>query len=357
MGTWAWVIAATDGTHLGDLIGAKSRTLSFPINAPATAKWTSRGDDPGALLTIELATDLMAYRNSQLMFRGRVGATGDDIDANTHKVDWSAVSYRGMLARREIWPTSTKTFTGVDQATIAWTLINDTQALPDGDLGITNGSSATGTTRDRTYEAGKPIGEALDELSQVIGGFDWDISPALEFQLWPAPDYRGATLGWAAVFGDTISRVKRAVDPATFATDLYGTAGDGTTPITRSATSRGPAGRWESTVSWSDVTVQGTLVEHTEASLAEAENLAPSYQLTVAPGTWTPADAWLGDTVRFVCRKGRLNVDTTGRIVQVDITVSDDGDEQAVLTLDRRPVSLVDRLMSTQDRLATLSRR
>ena len=353
--TWAFVVASTSGTHLGDLLGAKSRSLSFPIDAPATAKWTSRGDDPGALLTIELATDLMAYRDGTLMFRGRNGATGDDIDANTHKTTWSSVGYRGF--RRLIWPTSTRTFSAVDQATIAWTLISNSQSLADGNLGITNGSTATGTLRDRTYDAGKPIGEAIDELAAVIGGFDWDISPAMVFQLWPSPAYRGTAVGWAAVFGDTISKVKRDVDPATFATDLYGTGGDTTTPITRSAASRGAAGRWESTVSWSDVSVQSTLVQHTEAALAEAENLVPTYQLTVAKGRWSPSDAWLGDTVRFVCHSGRLNVDTTGRIVQVDITIDDDGNEQTVITLDRRPVTLTDRLISTQDRLATLSRR
>lgn len=356
MATWAWVIADTTGAHRSDLTRAKNRKLSFKVDAAATASWSTTGDDPGAIATTALASDLMVYRNRELFYRGRVNIPKDKVDETTHGVTWSAIDYRGVLDRRLIWPGMTTSFTGVDQATIAWTLISQTQTRPEGGLGITNGSTPTGVTRDRDYETGKSLGESIDQLSQVIGGFDWEIGADLQFRVWHPQ--RGSVVPWVADHGGTIADVERDGDSQDFATDLIGYGGEGTTPVVRSVTPpRGPAGRWEATMSWTDVTKQTTLVEHTEAALADMSTLTPSYKLKVKRGAWTPSDAWLGDTVRFICRSGRLDVDTTGRVLQVDIALDEDGGEEVTLTLDRRLPRYEDRLVSMADQIATLSRR
>ena len=192
-------------------------------------------------------------------------------------------------------------------------------------------------------------------MSRVIDGFDWDISPDLQFRLWyPA---RGSSGGWAAVWGDTIRGVERTVDPSGYATDVYATGAESLSPITRSTLGTREAGRWETVASWPDVSVAGTLAEAASATLADAEVVRPAYRLRVSPGAWTPTDAWLGDTHRIVVRRGRLDVDTTGRIVAVDIALDGAGGEDVTLTVDRRPVDLADRLLGMSGRLGTLERR
>ena len=100
---WVYVIAEQDGSEVADLVGARDRRMSWRIDAPATVTWTTTGDDPGALEAHELRRDLIVYRDGQKMFRGRIGATSDRLDTTGHTVTWSAVDYRGLLARRIIW--------------------------------------------------------------------------------------------------------------------------------------------------------------------------------------------------------------------------------------------------------------
>lgn len=68
------------------------------------------------------------------------------------------------------------TYTGIAQGTIAWTLINTTQTLTNGTLLITQGLTTTGTLRDRGYEY-KNIADAITDLSNVIGGIEFDFTP------------------------------------------------------------------------------------------------------------------------------------------------------------------------------------
>ena len=65
----------------------------------------------------------------------------------------------------------------MDQAAIAWALINHTQTQPNGDLGIESGFSPTGVNRDRDYYEYKRenIGKRLRSFRNIQGGFDWTI--------------------------------------------------------------------------------------------------------------------------------------------------------------------------------------
>jgi hypothetical protein len=46
---------------------------------------------------------------------------------------------------------------------------------------LTVTGATTGQLRDRVYDPGKSVGELIQELSEVIGGFDWDVvSPSLD---------------------------------------------------------------------------------------------------------------------------------------------------------------------------------
>lgn len=360
MARWSFVVADTSGSHLSDLIHAHSRSLTWSLSGPATCSWSTSGDDPGALATVETATDLMAYRDDALMFRGRVGSSQDELDGTKHTITWSAADYQGLLDRRLIWEYATTSWTATDQATIAWGLIDGAQTRPNGAMGITNASAPTGVLRDRTYDYGKPVGEALQQLAEVIDGFDWDISPELAFRLWYPT--RGTQRDWAAVYGDTVGKVTRSFDTSTFANYIYGTGGevDGAPLISRVGvtTPPGPEGRWDLFQSWSDVTILATLQDHTAALLADSSTIRPTYELTIRQGAWTPDDAWLGDTTPLVIRSGRLDItEPSGRIQQVKIDIDDNDVETVTLSYGRRPVTLVDRLQNSNSKIATLSRR
>lgn len=365
MAYWSFVVADTDGTHRSDWIRARNRELEFDLNGPATAKWESDGDDPGAIAASEITSDLLAYRDGQLMFRGRMGSTGDELDENRHTVQWAAVDYRGLLWRRNVFFVVSKTAT--EQTAIGWALIDnaqqDTFGAIDwgGDMGITDASTATGRTRDRTYSHGKSIGEALTQLGDVIDGFDWDISPNLEYRTWYP--HRGSSAAFAAVHGDTVTRVRREVDTSDYATDVFGYgATNQDTNLTSmylasAPSSRGPGGHWDANFSNPSVTVAATLQEQTEADRLRRSVITPSYECTLRAGVWAPSVAWLGDTTELHIDSGRLNVHTTGRIVAIRISIGGSGEETVTITYDRRPISQADQLAKVMDLLAALNLR
>lgn len=349
---------------LGEWVDVWGLSVSWDLKGPATAQWKSYGDDPGALQAVETATDALIYRDDKLVFRGRLGPSSDVIDQDDHKVSWSAVDYRGLLDRRVVYGFlgTGLSFTNVEQTEIAWALIYSAQeftsgwvVVPEqGNMGITEATTPTGRRRDRTYVAGKHIGEAITQLSEVIDGFDWEITPELEFKTWYPG--RGTNRNWVADLGGSVRGVSRRLDTKDYATDSLG-IGDNIKSYNNYVGDRGKGGRWDSSPSWTDVTVQNTLDEHTAAYQADASILRPTYSLDLRRGAWSPDDAWLGDTTRIVIYSGRLAVDTTSRISGIDIKVDDNGEEAVTLTYGRREVTLQDRLRVIEDGLMYVNSR
>lgn len=357
---WDLILTLPDGTKLADLTGAVGRKPTFRLGEPSSLDWGMNGFDPSAKLVEELATDVVAYRDGVPLLRTRVGASSDDLAGDRHDTTFTGIDYRGVLVRRTLWPGSTPSFTGEDQASIAWDLISDSQALPGGDLGITPGVGATtGVLRDRTYEEGKKLSEAIDQLAQVDGGFDWDIGPDLAFNAYyPA---RGALKDFVVHHNITTSGIKRTVDPSSYANAVRHSGADGgPTPVTRTVADLASRreGRWESQVGDTDVTVASTLAEKADWLLSESSVIRPSYTATLAPGVWDgPSTLWLGDTCRLVIRSGRLDVDTTVRVFEIAISIGDDGGETVEVTFDRPRSSFIRKASRDAARIDQLERR
>lgn len=64
------------------------------------------------------------------------------------------------------------TFSAVDQSQIMWALIDAAE-----DHGIIEGDLPASVNRDRTYLPGKEVGAAVLEMSEVIGGPDFELEP------------------------------------------------------------------------------------------------------------------------------------------------------------------------------------
>jgi microcystin-dependent protein len=352
-----FIVLDSSGNTLGELASARARTVQFALDGADAATFTVPGTHPDARLVSELATDLLVYRNGRKLFRGRVGTSADTLSADTHTVQFSAVDYRGMLDRRILWSDSRLSFRGVDQGQIAWAMIADTQSRPGGNFGIVQGAgTVTGVVRDRDYAPGKKIGEAIGELGDVIGGFDWEIDANLAFNVfYPA---RGQSTGIPLVYGQQIAGATRQVTSTGFNTALrYQGDPAATTAVEITDAAFGPAGRWEAAVGNPDLKLQSSVQSTAQGDLAVSDQLVPNYQATLLEGWWDPGSLWLGDTVNLYIQSGRLNV--TGdafRVVGINIGYSDDGGEAISLDLGVLPASLTSRLGAYQSRLDVIER-
>jgi hypothetical protein len=359
-GRWAFILAATTGEPLAELTEARSRRLSAHLDAPSTVGFSIDGRHPHTFDIDELATDLLVYRDTDLLYRGRVGQTQDQAGADNHTVTVETADYRALLGRRILWEPFT--FTAEEQEAVGWALIDHTQTQPGGDLGVTRRpDQTTGVSRDRTYPEGKNIGEALTQLGQVSDGFEWDISPELEYRVW---SQRGADNGVVLDYGGLITGFSRTVNPSAFANAVRVTGKEdeednpGPTPERHEVADFDPHGRFDAQHGYPDITQQATLAARAAWHLSEGSTLRPSWNVTLRAGVWDgPDHIWLGDTVLLAVRSGRVDTVQPLRVQEVDVDVDEDGGETVRLTLGRAQVDLASVLRRTTQRLTDLERR
>lgn len=358
MATWRFV-AGTLAALTNELTEARTRAVRFAVDAPPEASFSIDGLSPQASGLQELITELYCYRDTDLMFRGRLGASTDQIDADAHALGpFTVGDYKSILARRILY--ADQVFTTTDAGTIAWNLIDYAQGLSGGALGITAGTgAATGQSRTVTYAAGKTVLECIDELSKLDPGFEWEIDPLRKLNIFTPT--RGAAMNTVLEYGARVMSVSRQFNPATFANALRVSGGTGTTADTRTAAdiATRTEGRWDRQVGESDVTQQAVLDKLADLHLTQHQTIAPEWKVTLRPDSWQGkgSDFWLGDTVRLIVNSGRLAVNALVRVRAIRFTIDDHGNESIEVELTGEAESLDARLRDVDRRLRRLERR
>lgn len=368
---WQLIIGPASGGHQLAITEAKSRRLTFRLTEPHDVAFSIDGRHPQADDIDELATDIHVLWTSsggdtRILYRGRAGTSGDTLDPNAHTVEVTALDYRALLHRRRLYSSSTLVYTGQDQALLAWNLIQQTQGQPGGDLGISRGlGQTTGVTRDRTYEPGDSIGERVQELAQVMDGFDWEISPASASALHLDVFYpqRGGDRGVVLEYGGLVRAVRREVTSADYGNALRYTGTSDPLPLAAQEleaadVASAPQGRWDLVFGDDGLTTQEALDDRAIWQLSQSQVVRPTYTLTLRAGSWDgPDHLWLGDTVRVVVMSGRLAVNTVLRVHEIAVSLGDSGDEVVEVTVGGPRQSFKTRPTITDRRLTNLERR
>ena len=359
MTDWALYVADTGGDAIGELAGATGRTVTFKLDGPPEASWSVNGLHPDAAVLDELTTDIYVRWGGRTVERLRTGASQDTIGADGHTCSFGAVGYRGLLERRATF--QALTYTGVDIADIAWDLVDYTQnrvGLAGGPVGISQGRSPSIADVNHVVPEDKQIAEAINDLAGLgFGrGFDWEISSDLEFNVW---ERRGTDRDFVAEYGSNVVAVTRSVDTAEYANAVRSSGADGVASSTAAAVDLAsrPEGRMEAHLSNTDLTTTATVTATAASELVRHGNIVPSYVMTMAPGAWSPDLLWLGDSATFVVQSGRLNVVGRDRVVEVAVSIGDDGGETVELTFGTRRLDMITLFRRSAARLESLSRR
>jgi hypothetical protein len=245
------------------------------------------------------------------------------------------------LNARFLW--EQKVYDDVDQGAIAWDLIDYTQGLDNGSLGITLGTVASAKLRDRTYEAGQNIGGLISALGQVIDGFDWWIDPDLKFNI-TAPR-RGADLSGAVflVYGSTVSSARRSPRAQGYANAVQAVGAPDTNGVAVWAGAENtddpahpgvpdPRGRWESQVQYQSTATPSVLEDHALWSVTQMRSPRRDFQVTITPGRWgADVSCDVGDVVRLIVP--RFSVNGAVRVHEIEFGVDVGGQEAIRLAL------------------------
>jgi len=105
---------------------------------------------------------------------------------------------------------------------------------------------------------------------------------------------------------------------------------------TSEATSTTPTvGLWMLGNNLADINLQTTLNEHAQGDIGLTSQPAPTYTVGLTPETYRWGNPAMGDNVPLIVRSGRLNINTTVRVLGITYTVGNDGQETVDLTVGR----------------------
>lgn len=374
---WQLIAGPATGGHDRALTEATARRYTARLVEPSELSFNLDGRHPQALAVDELTTDVHLLWTSdtgttEILDRCRVGAPQDSIDRDRHTMQVNCLDYKAVLRdARRLTTGDTVTYTGADQAEIAWGLVDSTQNNTGGGLGISRGwtgTTPTGQLRDRTYAVGDSIGERVQELSEVIDGFDWDITPvsasALRMDVWYPQ--RGVDRGVVLEHGGLVAAATRDVNTSGYANALRytGWAGDditaGPNPVELEVPDLAtrPEGRFDAVFGDEGLLTQEALDDRAAWQFAQSQVIQPVYTVALRQGAWGgPHHIWLGDSVQLVVMSGRLAVNTVLRVYEVEISLDGAGGESVTLSLGGPRPNFNRRASETDRRLANLERR
>jgi microcystin-dependent protein len=231
----------------------------------------------------------------------------------------------------------------------------------------------SGVIRDRTYTGGQILGTALDDLAKVIDGFDYDCLPHSDVDgvdqvrvFYPSQGVERDDC--PLIYGSTVSTVQRATDSGTYANywRVLGNANAATTDPQLWADSwsadanditRIPAGLWMGADNAASVTEVTTLQEQAEGDVALYGTVTPSWTVGLRAGAYRYGFPNMGDTVPLIVQSGRLNIDTTIRVLGFTFTIGDDGQEDVGVVVGRPTQTLGGFLSQTNKTVADLVQR
>jgi len=157
---------------------ATNRSYSYQLNRAGKASFTLPiTSDRLTTFPIYLGvTRLLIYRENVLIWAGVVWEMEENASIDEGTVNIQCVEIFHILSEKRY---TSNTYTSTDAGTIAWGLINTTQGLTGGNLGLTQGTIQATQNRDRTYLDEK-IGEKIIQLTEVNNGFDFLITPSIK---------------------------------------------------------------------------------------------------------------------------------------------------------------------------------
>lgn len=311
-------IEVTDpaGAKIADL---SSRSLSFSFklirNRASQINLTFDVDDLEAYfqevgLTISdvLKTnvnEIHIYRNSTQVVAGQINFVDVQI-SNIPVIAVTAVGWLELFAQRVT--EQYKTYTNIDQGQIMWDLIDTSQTTDaDADYGITQGTIPTSINRDRVYEY-KNIKDAIVELSEVIGGPDFEITPNKVFNVF-YPSQGTVRDDIVFNFPGNVIELGFSLDGVPMANRVIGVgSGSGDDNLVSVADNTAPRSLYklrEDVIQYGDISIQATLDAHTDEDVRVRTNLLALPTLKIdggqAPilGSYGLGDRFLIQSTRY----------------------------------------------------------
>ena len=319
-GAYTYTVTAINGA--GETIGSTPVTKVSAGSGRIDLTWTAIGG----------ATGYKVYRSTTAGPPNGAGNGYRTLGAVTSMTDDGAgVAFTaGAAPTVNTAASPAVSYSATDAGAIAKALIDGANAYSPTGVGTTGTITPT-KTRDRTYPSHSNIGEAVVNLTAVLDGLDFEVSPVDD----------GSTLGIFTVYaqqGSDQPNSKFEYGPTTLANCLAMhrqtlppvnhvtvIGANGLSSTKQDDTSIARYGHYEYVMTQTDVSEQATLDDKANALLrpnpVKVIDFTPEPRL--APSPWD--DYWIGDTVQFYAKRGALKEGPVSvRVNQITVVIEPD---------------------------------
>jgi hypothetical protein len=285
-------------------------------------------------------TRLLIYRENALIWAGVVWEVNEGV-SDDGDVTIQCTEIFHILSEKRY---TSNTYTATDAGTIAWGLINTTQGLTGGNLGITQGTIETTQNRDRAYYD-ELIGEKIIQLTEVINGFDFLITPSIKINtlgVFNVYAKRGSTItDFRLEYGEGLKNNIQSWSRKKTVSDIFNSLivegeglGDAKLKSTETDTSSINAiGLLEARKQEKSISQQTTLDQKADEYIRISKTEQPIYDITLNNAYNDFGKYDVGDIVPIRIKYGYVDINTTMRIYGIDVRVSDAGEESIKLTI------------------------
>lgn len=269
------------------------------------------------------------YRNNILTWSGEIDLLDDYLDPDKGKVKVRCVSWFELLKFR--YTAAERIFTSTNEGLILQTLVNETQALTDGDFGITIGSNTSADLRDRTYQY-KNIRDAFIQMSEVIDGLDFEITPDRELNIY---ERKGTDLTSSVIlnYADNIKSLRRIRDWSQLKNKTTA-LGEGTLTQTGSDPALSAVYKLrEDIIQHPDISEATTLLGHAQEEVSVYKNPQRIFNIVLNDNCERPdlSEYDVGDTVQLIIEEGLIKERTQVRIMGINVKIDNEGTESVSL--------------------------
>lgn len=329
----------------------KAEAISFELDAYAFADYAERINTNVAQLLTKKVTEVRIKRNDTYLVGGFIVGHNARVRNADIKIAVRASGFLNFFKDRYF--EKQRIFTNVDAAQILWTVIDETQSgssdfydtasatvdSANTDFGITQGTLDTIANKDRQYDFGKNVKDAIVQMTEVqseTGDFYFTYDKTFNFVDRQGSDKPQIVFSYPG----NILEADFPEDAGNLANRIISVgSGQGENLVYSIDQDTGSQANYYLSQDWqqfSSIEEQATLSEHGEGLLqAEKDPLnIPDIRVDLN-GAVSIEDFWVGDRVRIVEDSNAIPSETNGlfRIEELDLDVDENGHETAKLEI------------------------
>lgn len=316
-------------------------SIDFALNTQQFHEWCRRrGEEPQNVLW-EMLTEIVVRRNGRHVASGYVAKLPGNMNKNNSTIQVQVDGFLNLLHNRRV----TAEYSNMYTADIFKAALNETQAQPYGDMGFTiDDSSYLGKSPDRqdTYERTELYDLLVNRSAFVNDPYDFEINErkVIKFYKDIGAKRYDTIITYPPEFG-TIGAVNATFEhsAANLANRIIALgSGDGDEVVKYVANdyaSQEKYGVAEDVVTFNGIKLLDTLKDRAEATIKARSEVLVLPKVTVHGQQFDIGSHNVGDSVIVRHKKyGLYQLEDLYRIEEMDVDVSNTGDDTCDLTLD-----------------------